>query len=385
MNLQSIIVTNSIGFMMLMILLISSYMVRQRRQPIDRLFTIMIMLTASCCITEPVTFIMDGSSLPGTRYVLLVGNTWLYMANVMLSYLWVMYADLRLYQSMERIRRYYGFVGIPALIGLVLLIVNIPTQFIFVVDADNFYHRESIAYGFYMLSMYYLGYSLLLRWHCYNKYGRNEFFPIWIFVMPILIGASAQFIVYGISVVWCSVSLGLIGLYMCLQNELSYIDPLTKLYNRNYLDQTLADLRHRHVPLGGLMIDLDYFKTINDRFGHSTGDEALVEAAMILRRTATKATTLVRFAGDEFIVLVRTEDEKDLIRIERSIRDEIDRFNQEGGRPYDLSFSIGHSMFRYEEAAEDTFLSEMDDRMYLEKHEKHGRTPAVHMIEGGSA
>lgn len=371
MNIQSIIVTNAIGCTMLVILLISSYMVRQRRTPSDRLFTIMIMLTASSCIVETVTFILDGSDLPATRYTLFFGSTWLYLSNITISYLWAVYTDLRLYQSTDRIRRYYGYIAIPAMVGIVLLILNIPMQFIFSVDVNNFYHREAIAYSYYILPMYYLGYSAVLRRHRFHKYGRNEYFPIWMFLTPILIGASAQILVYGISTGWCSVALGLVGLYMCLQNELSYVDPLTKLYNRNYLDQILIDMRRRQIPVGGLMIDLDYFKSINDQYGHSTGDEALVQAAMILRRISTKKTILVRFAGDEFIVLQKTDKEEELAALEQSIREELERFNAEGSRQYTLSFSIGRSMYRYEDAAEDVFLNEMDDRMYSEKHQKH--------------
>ena len=73
MNLQSIIVTNCIGIAMLVVLQISSYLVRQRKLPSDRIFTAMIFLTATACATETLSFMVDGKSFFGARAA--AGNT----------------------------------------------------------------------------------------------------------------------------------------------------------------------------------------------------------------------------------------------------------------------------------------------------------------------
>ncbi|MCR4644476.1 MAG: GGDEF domain-containing protein [Oscillospiraceae bacterium] len=371
MNLQSIIVTNCIGFTILVVLLISSHLVRQRRTEGDRLVTLVISLTAISCLVEMFTFIIDGQSYAGVRILSKLCNSWLYAANVTLAFLWTVYADLQLYRDRERIRKYYRFVAIPAIICVLLLIPNYWLGFYFRIDEQNLYHRELGGYLFYIPMLLYLGYSVVLRYHAFRKHGRNEFFPIWLFIVPILLGASAQVVIYGISTGWCSVAIGLVGMWMGQQNEMSYLDPLTRLYNRNYLDQFLIGAKQRKLTVGGLMLDLDDFKAINDRFGHSTGDEALVETAHILREAATKDTVLVRFAGDEFIVLQKNDDPAELQKAEDRIRAELERFNQTSQKPYQLSFSIGQSMFRCDaDASADQFLSQMDERMYFEKRQK---------------
>ena len=86
------------------------------------------------------------------------------------------------------------------------------------------------------------------------------------------------------------------------------------------------------------MIDLDDFKQINDRFGHSVGDAALVDTANILRSAAGSRTVVIRFAGDEFIVLEKTDAPGALEAAERRIREELARFNAESGKPYRLGF-----------------------------------------------
>ena len=368
MNLQSIIVTNSLGFMLLVVLLVSSHLVRQRKTDGDKLVTVLITVTAVSCIVEMITFILDGKRFPGSRVLAMIGDTWLYASNVTLAFLWTVYADLKLYRDQSRIRKYYGFVSIPAAIGILLLIPNIWTGILFRIDENNVYHREIGGYLFYIPMLLYFGYSIWLRQHCFRKHGRNEFFPIWMFIAPILIGATAQVIVFGISVGWCSVAIGLVGMWMAQQNEMSYLDPLTRLYNRNYLDQFLLILRQKHKTVGGMMIDLDDFKQINDRFGHSTGDAALVDTAQILRSAADSKTVVIRFAGDEFIILQKSEDPAELQAAEDRIRAALAQFNESSGKPYQLSFSIGQSMFR---ADADKFLSEMDERMYHEKRQKH--------------
>ncbi|MBP0972858.1 MAG: GGDEF domain-containing protein [Oscillospiraceae bacterium] len=371
MNLQSIIVTNCIGFTILVVLLISSHLVRQRRTEGDRLVTLVISLTAISCLVEMFTFIIDGQSYAGVRILSKLCNSWLYAANVTLAFLWTVYADLQLYRDRERIRKYYGFVAIPAIICVLLLIPNYWLGFYFRLDEQNLYHRELGGYLFYIPMLFYLGYSVVLRQRAFRQHGRNEFFPIWLFIVPILLGASAQVLIYGISTGWCSVAIGLVGMWMGQQNEMSYLDPLTRLYNRNYLDQFLIGTQQRKGTVGGLMLDLDDFKSINDRFGHSIGDEALVETARILRNAATKDTVLVRFAGDEFIVLQKNDDPAELQKAEDRIRAELERFNAEAQKPYQLSFSIGQSMFRCDaDASADQFLSQMDERMYYEKRQK---------------
>ena len=89
-------------------------------------------------------------------------------------------------------------------------------------------------------------------------------------------------------------------------------DPLTGLSNRRHFEAALADqqaLSQRfEEPLSLLMVDVDQFKTINDRFGHRCGDLVLVELARLLRASLRKPDLLARWGGDEFIVMLPHTD-----------------------------------------------------------------------------
>jgi diguanylate cyclase (GGDEF)-like protein len=94
--------------------------------------------------------------------------------------------------------------------------------------------------------------------------------------------------------------------------EASLTDPLTGLRNRRFLEQTIAadlELASRgHGDLVVLLVDLDHFKSVNDTYGHAAGDAVLVALADLLRRTFRSSDYIVRWGGEEFLIVVRFVD-----------------------------------------------------------------------------
>lgn len=84
-------------------------------------------------------------------------------------------------------------------------------------------------------------------------------------------------------------------------------DPLTGLYNRNKLEQRLPNIlaiaERLKTPISFIILDLDHFKTVNDRYGHAVGDRILIHLANILRRNVRESDMVFRWGGEEFLVL----------------------------------------------------------------------------------
>jgi diguanylate cyclase (GGDEF)-like protein len=91
-------------------------------------------------------------------------------------------------------------------------------------------------------------------------------------------------------------------------------DPLTNLFNRRYMEETLARELHRmqrtRLPLGILTLDLDHFKQLNDTYGHGAGDAVLRASASLLQSTFRQDDIVCRTGGEEFLVILPTADAK---------------------------------------------------------------------------
>lgn len=86
------------------------------------------------------------------------------------------------------------------------------------------------------------------------------------------------------------------------------VDPLTGLYNRRYLqeytEKIVAGVLRRGKAIGLIMCDLDYFKQVNDTYGHSAGDNVLKETSRIIRQSIREADIVIRFGGEEFLAVL---------------------------------------------------------------------------------
>lgn len=375
MNLISVATSDYIGFVLLLALLVSSHIRRADDEHVEvKLFTIITILTMIACVVDFFMFYVDGKPGLIMRMINMLGNTYCFIANPLFIASWCVYADLRLYHSVARIKKVYRIAMIPAEVMVIIAIVNNFVPLIYFIDEFNVYHRLPLSYVYYLVDAGYLLLSVIILKNYEKKYGKVRFFPMYLMVMPIVLGCALQAIFFGISLIWVSLAVGLTSIYMSLQNEFSYLDRLTGLYNRAYLDYQLDSARKDNGGrFGAIMIDVDYFKQINDTYGHSIGDEALIDVARVITLSKPDKAVATRFAGDEFILLVKNTSDREMQSIIESIRDEVNMFNDTENRQYKLSLSLGYSIYDPAKDTVDDFLKHMDDNMYDEKNAKHAK------------
>ena len=109
--------------------------------------------------------------------------------------------------------------------------------------------------------------------------------------------------------------------------ESSLRDPLTGLSNRRYLqeytEKLVAGAKRRGTLVGLIMCDLDYFKQVNDSYGHNVGDIVLRETANIIRTSVRESDIVVRFGGEEFLVVLFDIRESEAVNVAEKIRDNV--------------------------------------------------------------
>jgi diguanylate cyclase (GGDEF)-like protein/PAS domain S-box-containing protein len=161
--------------------------------------------------------------------------------------------------------------------------------------------------------------------------------------------------------------------------NLSLVDDLTGLYNRRGF-MALAEHRVKLAYRNGAVfsvafVDLDGLKQINDALGHQAGNQALVDAAGILKNCFRESDILGRLGGDEFALFIAEADHKEIIR---RIHEKLHISNSEPGRPHQLSFSIGIVLGNAEKNLDITALLESADAlMYQQKRHKNSTRSAV--------
>lgn len=142
-------------------------------------------------------------------------------------------------------------------------------------------------------------------------------------------------------------------------------DALTGLLNRQSFEQLKESLRNPSKKLAFLLVDVDVFKSINDNYGHDTGDQALIKVANLLEDNFRKADYVLRIGGDEFAVIMEkiTADKKQIIR------DKIDAVNEvlqhpQGDFPkYSVSVGVAFS----EQGFHDELFHQTDTALYHTK------------------
>ncbi|MDF1654274.1 MAG: diguanylate cyclase [Coxiellaceae bacterium] len=160
--------------------------------------------------------------------------------------------------------------------------------------------------------------------------------------------------------------------------EDSHRDTLTNAYNRRFLTEWLmhqAKLIERyHYSISCLLFDLDHFKSINDEFGHDKGDEVLVAFVKYVATTLRDSDILVRYGGEEFLVLLsHTELEMARQAAER-IRERIETLSVAGLPPGKLTTSIGVSCWSGEcKSDHNRLLKLADDALYQAKNQGRNR------------
>jgi diguanylate cyclase (GGDEF)-like protein/putative nucleotidyltransferase with HDIG domain len=155
--------------------------------------------------------------------------------------------------------------------------------------------------------------------------------------------------------------------------EDSLTDPLTGLPNTRFLfmhlTRELARAERLKSEVSLLVMDLDNFKSINDSHGHHVGDRALCEVARVLRTAIRPYDICVRYAGDEFMVVLSgcsvDEAEQKRAELQRGI-DEV-FFEARPGKRVQLGISVGAAVFPHDAESYESLLATADSRMYQDK------------------
>ncbi len=161
--------------------------------------------------------------------------------------------------------------------------------------------------------------------------------------------------------------------------EMAITDALTGLFNRRYMESHLNTLVEqgavRGKPLTVLVLDIDFFKSINDTHGHDAGDDVLREFALRIKKSIRGIDLACRYGGEEFVVVMPETDLGVATMVAERLRRRIATEGfpiQQGARSIEVTISIGISELRGEDTAA-TFLKRADQALYRAKRDGRNR------------
>lgn len=162
--------------------------------------------------------------------------------------------------------------------------------------------------------------------------------------------------------------------------ELSHRDPLTGIYNRRFMESELDKEFQRVVRYGGnlsvLFLDLDFFKKVNDTYGHQAGDQVLIEVTQRITSIARATDCLARYGGEEFAIILPETDTSGALIFANRVREIIEKtpiYHEEHVIP--VTASLGLSEFYEGIESYDALLDQSDKALYMAK--KQGRNCVV--------
>lgn len=353
---------------------------KSSRADVDtRLYRALLISTAAMVLADSVNLFLNDRPGGLVHVLVSISNTLYYIFHAFPIPLSILYADFQIFRDEKR---FPALIRPLALVIAALVILAILSPFLglfFVIDEGNRYTRGSwfwvhVASQF-LLTAYLIGHIL----HNRKKVNRRVFIVLAAYPVPMLAAAALQTMFFGLVLLWPTMTLFVFTVAMNIENRHSKTDFLTGAANRRSLDEEL-DRRIESSKSGrnlcGLLLDLDDFKAINDRYGHEAGDRALEDVSTILLSSVRVDDHVARMGGDEFVVLADSGESMRIEELVHRIESAIDRLNDSGQRPYRLSLSIGRSVYRPETGGRGSdFLALLDADMYDRKRRRGNDPP----------
>ncbi len=340
----------------------------------DRLFMYILLTNALILIIDCISICLY--DVPGQLVFVSQSllTTIFYMLNPLPGFFWVLYVYVFIFHEHKQLKKLAWVASILVFINALLSISSIWTGSLFIIGSGNSYERGPLFFLMPMFAFIYtvIGFFVIIIER--KKINPKDFVPLLLFAVPPAIGGLLQSLVYGLVVLWPSLTISLLIIFVFIQSKTINTDFLTGLNNDRAFYTYLSDWKKwkkDDKSIVGFMMDMDNFKDINDRLGHHVGDRALKEMSKILKNSFRRNDFIARLGGDEFVAIIEVSKPSEINAIEDRLLEAIDAFNQMNSDHYHLSISYGLDTFNpTKESSFKAFFNKLDKLMYEHKSAK---------------
>lgn len=362
---------NIYAVMILLVVLLSLRKHKDLKSMNNTYFIYLLILMIVALIADMISVVFNGKPGVWVGFSNNFFNMILYSIGVFISFYWVLFVDHHIFKNNSHIKKIMPILVIPVIINLILSILSMFHNIYFHIDLTNTYERGrffilnfGINYAYFIYSIY-----LILRFSKLIK--KKDVIPLLLFPILPFLGSVIQIFFYGVLLIWPMGALSLMIIFIFIQSRLINIDALTELYNkREFNDYVMAvsKMNESKKMIGGIILDIDDFKNINDVYGHAKGDHVLMEFSNVLRQSFRRDDFIARIGGDEFAIMAEFEKQSDFDLLIERLRENIHLFNKSKVIDIEINASLGYEIYdssKYNNFED--FILSLDRQMYQNK------------------
>lgn len=305
-------------------------------------------------------------------------NSIYHIFTLVSAYMWYLFAESEQETRTTTTKKGLIVSLVPFIMGICMIIGSNWANLVFFINDEGVYERGPLYIVHIAICFFYIlltsSKAFIRSFYKKNYLKKEKYRTLASFCIFPLISGVFQVLLVGSPMISAGVTFATLQVYIRSREQLISVDPLTKLNNRSemvrYLDSKMKN-RSPGKDLYLFMLDMDYFKKINDKFGHVEGDTAIITVADVLKTITDKAGFFVcRYGGDEFVIVgeVKPEFNPDEFcgLINKSLEEETEKRSKE----YQLHLSIGYFKHTPEIKDVSEFIASADEYLYRRKNER---------------
>lgn len=373
------------------ILLVLARKLRMSSKSIEQTYLSLLLAVLSMMfLFDALWVVINGNPVfpPILNYIV---NTVFFTTTAIAPYFAACYLRITLTNTTFSMREHF-ILQIPALIILMLSASSVSNGLIFTVSADNVYARGPLYYFQFLIPLLYMVFdslvTLIFSLRAQSEQLRKRGILLSVMAVLPVCGSVLETVFPDLTIVCAFLTVTMVSIIFNFQQRQITKDTLTQLSNRYDLMIYLDDQIQTPESSGGqalyvMFADIDYFKSINDSFGHLEGDHALCHVAEALRTVCRSANAYAaRFGGDEFVIVFRSDDDRGAASFRREVQDTV--FAKSEGLPYRLSLSAGYARCGKEDSNPSVLLDRADEQLYEEKRMRPSREFILRQSDDGA-
>lgn len=362
---------NVLSIIMLIIVFFSLRKGNQHRDKTTKALLIVLWLTLLILTTDVFRILFNGRPSSIDRF-LLTSSTAIYYSMIPVIIVgWCHYIVMYMLKKKSYTKITLVFFGFLVALNSLLAILSIRGGYLFVIDANNNYMRGEWFLVTAVMTFFVVFTSTVYITYYQKEINRKDFIPLLSFGLPVTVAGLMQTFNPDATVIAPSMAISILIIFIHVQSRILSTDFLTGLANRRDYENHLETLEKKcckDLELGGIVIDIDDFKKVNDNHGHSIGDEVLTKVGEILKKSVRESDFVARLGGDEFSIAVLYKEKDTLEEIVDRINRNVEIYNKESKLDCKIKLSIGFGVYQKKaNYSIEHFFIHLDEKMYKEK------------------